>query len=156
MAKFAPNMSDPHGEPQTSPQHANPHGFLVYDFLLKRHNMRIGVLRADLRVAMWITHAVGNFRHCLLEKSLTQALPKKCGKIPGDSGRGQKITANFFLDKVFQQTFGSWTSAPKMVDVRTAQSQSLVISALTEPNRQESRRKKGSRAQKSQPEIANR
>ena len=34
--------------------------------------------------------------------------------------------------------------------------QSLAISALTEPNRQKSRRKKRSWAQKSQPEIANR
>ena len=33
--------------------------------------------------------------------------------------------------------------------------QSLVISALTEPNRQKSRRKKGFWAQKSQPETAN-
>ena len=39
---------------------------------------------------------------------------------------------------------------------KIAQSQSLAISALTEPNRQKSRRKKGSWAQKSQPEIANR
>ena len=26
MAKFAPHMGDPHGGPQTSPQHADPHG----------------------------------------------------------------------------------------------------------------------------------
>ena len=39
---------------------------------------------------------------------------------------------------------------------KIAKSQSLAISALTEPNRQTSRRKKGFRAQKSQPEIANR
>ena len=26
MAKFAPHMGDPHGDPQTSPQHADPHG----------------------------------------------------------------------------------------------------------------------------------
>ena len=30
----------------------------------------IGVLWAGLRVAMWITHVVGKFRHSLLEKSL--------------------------------------------------------------------------------------
>ena len=24
--KFAPHMGDPHGDPQTSPQHADPHG----------------------------------------------------------------------------------------------------------------------------------
>ena len=32
--------------------------------------MWIGVLWAGLRVAMWITHAGGTFRHGLLEKSL--------------------------------------------------------------------------------------
>ena len=31
--------------------------------------MWIGVLRAGLRVAMWITHVGGKFRHGLLEKS---------------------------------------------------------------------------------------
>ena len=35
MAKFATHMGDPHGYPQTSPQHADPHGFLVW-FSLKR------------------------------------------------------------------------------------------------------------------------
>ena len=33
--------------------------------------------------------------------------------------RGQKINANVFLYKVFRRPFGSWTSAPKIVDVRT-------------------------------------
>ena len=32
--------------------------------------MWIGVLWAGLRVAMWIAHVGGNFRHGLLEKSL--------------------------------------------------------------------------------------
>ena len=32
--------------------------------------MWIGVLWAGLRVAMWITHVGGKFRHGLLEKSL--------------------------------------------------------------------------------------
>ena len=30
MAKFAFHMGDPHGDPQISPQHADPHGFLVF------------------------------------------------------------------------------------------------------------------------------
>ena len=30
MAKFATHMGDPHGDPQTSPQHADPYGFLVW------------------------------------------------------------------------------------------------------------------------------
>ena len=33
--------------------------------------MWMGVLWARLRVAMWITHVGGKFRHGLLEKSLT-------------------------------------------------------------------------------------
>ena len=40
------------GDPQTSPQHADPHGFLAW-FSLKRP--QVGVLWAGLRVAMWIT-----------------------------------------------------------------------------------------------------
>ena len=32
---------------------------------------------------------------------------------------GQKINANLSLYKVFRQPFGSWTSGPKIVDVRT-------------------------------------
>ena len=32
---------------------------------------------------------------------------------------GQVINANFLLHKVFRQPFGSWTSAPQIVDVRT-------------------------------------
>ena len=71
MAKFAPRMGNPHGDTQASPQHADPHGFLVW-FSLKRH-MWIGVLWAGLRVAMWITHVGGKFRHGLLEKSLKDA-----------------------------------------------------------------------------------
>ena len=69
MAKFATHMGE-HGDPQTSPQHANLHGFLVW-FASKRPQVqRIGVLWAGLRVAMWITHVGGKFHHVLLEKSL--------------------------------------------------------------------------------------
>ena len=35
--------------------------------------MWIGVLWAGLRVAMWITHVGGEFRHGLLEKSLNHS-----------------------------------------------------------------------------------
>ena len=35
-----------------------------------KKSMWIGVLWAGLRVAMWITHVGGKFRHGLLEKSL--------------------------------------------------------------------------------------
>ena len=37
--------------------------------------MWIGVLWAGLRVAMWITHVGGKFRHGLLEKSLNISGP---------------------------------------------------------------------------------
>ena len=43
MAKFAPHMGDPHGDPQTSPQHADPHGFLVW-FSLKRGQLHVDVV----------------------------------------------------------------------------------------------------------------
>ena len=46
-AKFAPTWVDPHGDPQTSPQHANPHGSLVW-FSLKRHQVHV-----DQRVVGW-------------------------------------------------------------------------------------------------------
>ena len=36
-----------------------------------------------------------------------------------DLTRGKKNQRKLFLYKVFQQPFGSWTSAPKIVDVRT-------------------------------------
>ena len=38
--------------------------------------MWIGVLWAGLRVAMWITHVRGKYRHGLLEKSLIKDLQK--------------------------------------------------------------------------------
>ena len=47
MAKFAPHMGDPHGDPQTSPQHADPHGFFVW-FSTKRHQVHL-----DRRVVGW-------------------------------------------------------------------------------------------------------
>ena len=42
-----PNMADPHGDPQTSPQHADPHGFLVC-FSFKRHQIHV-----DQHVVGW-------------------------------------------------------------------------------------------------------
>ena len=47
MAKFAPHMGEPHGVPQTSPQHADPHGFLVW-LSIKRHQVHV-----DRRVVGW-------------------------------------------------------------------------------------------------------
>ena len=64
------HMGDPHGNPQTGPHHADPHGFLVW-FSLERHQVHVDRrVVAGLRVAMWITHVGGKFRHGLLEKSL--------------------------------------------------------------------------------------
>ena len=47
MAKFAPHTGDPHGDPQTSPQHADPHGLGA---LLKTAIQEIHV---DRRVVGW-------------------------------------------------------------------------------------------------------
>ena len=47
MAKFAPHMGDPHGDPQTSPQHADPHGLGAF---LKRTKQKIDV---DWSVVGW-------------------------------------------------------------------------------------------------------
>ena len=47
MAIFASHMGDPHGDPQTSPQHADPHGFGAF---LKRTIQEIHV---DRRVVGW-------------------------------------------------------------------------------------------------------
>ena len=70
MAKFATHMGDPHGSPQTSPQHADPHGLGANLKKTMQKSMSIGVLwaAAGLRVAMWIAHVGGKFRHGLLDK----------------------------------------------------------------------------------------
>ena len=47
MAKFATHMGDPHGDLQTSPQYADPHGFLVL-FSLKRPQVHV-----DRRAVGW-------------------------------------------------------------------------------------------------------
>ena len=47
MAKIFPHMGDPHGDPQTSPPQADPHGFGAF---LKRTIQEIHV---DRRVVGW-------------------------------------------------------------------------------------------------------
>ena len=47
MAKSAPHMGDLHGDPQTSPQHADPHGLGAF---LKKTLQEIHV---DRRVVGW-------------------------------------------------------------------------------------------------------
>ena len=37
---FAQHMADPHGDLQTSPQHANPHGLLAW-FSFRRHQVHV-------------------------------------------------------------------------------------------------------------------
>ena len=98
MAKFAPHMGDPHGDPQTSPQHANPHGLLVW-FSLKRQEIHV-----DRRVVGWSAGSPcgspmwgGKFRHGLLEKSL-----KHLG--------AKKSTQTFFVQ--------SFSSTLRVMDVR--------------------------------------
>ena len=86
MAKFATHMGDPHGDPQASPQHADPHELLVW-FSLKRRQVHVHRRVVDRRVvgwSMWITHMGGKFPHGLLEKSLQNPRPR----INGDEGGG--------------------------------------------------------------------
>ena len=90
MAKLDTNMGDPHGDPQTSPQHADPHGFLVWFSLKGTKSMWIGVLWAGLRAAMWITHVGGKFRHGLLEKSLIGQSDPCMDKKTGNSTKNRK------------------------------------------------------------------
>ena len=47
MAKFATHVGDPHGDPQTSPQHADPHGLGAF---LEENTQEIHV---DRRVVGW-------------------------------------------------------------------------------------------------------
>ena len=78
MAKFAPPIDDPHGDPLTSPQHADPYGLGAF---LKK---TIEEIHVDRRVVgwsvghhhVWITHVGGKFRHGLLEKSLIKSAKK--------------------------------------------------------------------------------
>ena len=70
MAIFASHMGDPHGDPQTSPQRGDPHGLGAFLRKTYKKSIWIGVLWAGLRVAMWIAHVGGKYRHGLLEKSL--------------------------------------------------------------------------------------
>ena len=65
MAKFAPHMGDPHGDPHTSPEHADPDGLGAFLKEPYKTSMWIGVLWAGLPVAMWITHVWAKFRHGL-------------------------------------------------------------------------------------------
>ena len=55
-------MGDPHGDPQTSPQEADPHGLGAF---LKKTYKKSMWTWAGLQVAMWITHVGGKFRHGL-------------------------------------------------------------------------------------------
>ena len=70
--RFATHIGDPHGNPQTSPQHADPHGLGA--FLRKS----IQEIHVDRHVMGWsagrhVDHPCGDkFRHVLLEKSLNK------------------------------------------------------------------------------------
>ena len=76
MAKFAPHMVDPHGDPQTSPQHADPHGFLVW-FSFKRHQIHV-----DWRIVGWsagchVDHPCGLQILPWPARKVTEKTPKK-------------------------------------------------------------------------------
>ena len=64
--------------------------------------MWIGVLWAGLRVAMWITHVGGKFRHGLLEKSLIVVLLLRPDPL-GKQNLGER-QSNVFLYRVFGDT----------------------------------------------------
>ena len=72
------------------PAHNTPiHMDFLYGFLQKGpKSMWIGVLWAGLRVAMWITHVGGKFRHGLLENSLKLLKPGRL--VYSWHGRGVK------------------------------------------------------------------
>ena len=97
MAKFATHMGDSHGDQQTSPQHADPHGFLSKG----PKSMWIGVLWAGLQVAMWITHVGGKSRHGLLEKHFLE-----------DYGCGRGLAVAFLV------TVGSFLLTLELFDLQ--------------------------------------
>ena len=63
--------------------------------------MWIGVFWAGLRVAMWIAHVGGKFRHGLLEKSLTHTL--RLLNALNSEDRGLKV--RFSLARIVLETF---------------------------------------------------
>ena len=64
---FQRRCRDPRRPAHNMPIHMDLVPFLRQTY---KKSMWIGVLWAGLRVAMWITHVRGKFRHGLLEKSL--------------------------------------------------------------------------------------
>ena len=58
MANFAPHMGDPQGGPQTSPQHADPYGFLVW-FSLKKHQVHVDRRVVGSSVGRHVDHPCG-------------------------------------------------------------------------------------------------
>ena len=76
MAKFALHMGDPHGDPQTSPQHPDPHGLGAF---LKKS---IQEVHADRGVVGWsvgrhVDHPCGGQISPWLARKVTE----KCGNI---------------------------------------------------------------------------
>ena len=69
--KFAARMGHPRGDPQTSPQHVDPHGFLVW-FSLTRHQLHVDRCVVGWSEGRHVDHPCGGgkFRHGLLEMSL--------------------------------------------------------------------------------------
>ena len=71
------HMGDPHGDPQTSPQHTDPRGLGAFS------KKTIQEIHVDRRVVGWsagrhVDHPCGGkFRHGLLEKSLNLIYAKR-------------------------------------------------------------------------------
>ena len=93
-------MGDPHGDPQTSPQHADPHGYLTWFPSKMPKSMWIGVLWAGLRVTMWITYVGIKFRHGLLARKVTSnSLEIKTGWRRNRTGTGNRNCRNHFVQE---------------------------------------------------------
>ena len=78
MEICTPYRGDPHGDLQTSPQHADPRGFLVW-FSLKRNQVHVDRVVVSWSVGHHVDHPCGgggNF-HGLPEKSLRNCTYRK-------------------------------------------------------------------------------
>ena len=95
MAKFAPHMGNPFGDPQSSPQHRSI--WIACFFKENRTRNPCGpVLWAGLRVSMWIAHMGGKFRYGLLKKSLksqqcSNSIGASCAQLNGLNSKRSRI-----------------------------------------------------------------
>ena len=133
MAKFATHMGDPHGDSQTSPQHAKPQTptykekheqkrcrktveFALFWSILvmfcpdfcSYFCLVCGRQGSLAQFWMWITHVGGKIRHGLLEKSLIIYRRGKCHR----SKQYREILPNVTLGYLFML---GRSAAPKII-----------------------------------------